>query len=148
MVVKDAYGKLQGEYECGLLCDLLHTEGAEVIAEYGEDFYQGMPSLTRNVFGSGEAYYVASDPESSFLDGLVDKIAADKGIEQNLVTPEGVEVSRRVKDGISYLFVLNFNKETSSYDLGDVQAEDLLTGTSHSGTIQIEGRGVQILQVK
>lgn len=148
MVVKNAYGKLQGEYECGLLCDLLHTEGAEVIAEYGEDFYQGMPSLTRNVFGKGEAYYVASDPESSFLDGLVDKIAADKGIEQNLVTPEGVEVSRRVKDGISYLFVLNFNKETCSYDLGDVQAEDLLTGTAHSGTIQIEGRGVQILQVK
>ncbi|WP_211747593.1 beta-galactosidase [Paenibacillus sp. Marseille-Q4541] len=148
MVVKSSYGTLQGEYECGMLCDLLHTEGAEVIAEYGEDFYQGMPSLTRNAFGNGEAYYVASDPESSFLDGLIDKIAADKGIEPNLVTPEGVEVSRRVKDGISYLFVLNFNKETSSYDLGEVQAEDLLTGTSHNGTVQIEGRGVQILQVK
>ncbi|MBD7967149.1 beta-galactosidase [Paenibacillus gallinarum] len=148
MIVKNAYGKLSGEYECGLLCDLLHTEGAEVIAEYGEDFYQGMPSLTRNVFGSGEAYYVASDPEISFLDGLVDKIAADKGIEQTLVTPDGVEVSRRVKDGISYLFVLNFNKEACSYDLGDVQVEDLLTGTAHKGTIQIEGRGVQILQVK
>lgn len=148
MIVKDAYGKLSGEYECGLLCDLLHTEGAEVIAEYGEDFYQGMPSLTRNVFGSGEAYYVASDPESSFLDGLVDKIAADKGIEQTLVTPDGVEVSRRVKDGISYLFVLNFNKEACSYDLGDIQVEDLLRGTAHKGTIQIEGRGVQILQVK
>ncbi len=148
MIVKDVYGKLSGEYECGLLCDLLHTEGAEVIAEYGEDFYQGMPSLTRNVFGSGEAYYVASDPEPSFLDGLVDKIAADKGIEENLVTPDGVEVSRRVKGGISYLFVLNFNKEACSYDLGDVQVEDLLTGTVHKGTIQIEGRGVQILQVK
>ena len=148
MIVKNAYGKLSGEYECGLLCDLLHTEGAEVIAEYGEDFYQGMPSLTRNVFGLGEAYYVASDPEISFLDGLVDKIAADKGIEQTLVTPDGVEVSRRVKDGISYLFVLNFNKEACSYDLGDVQVEDLLTGTAHQGTIQIEGRGVQILQVK
>ncbi|GIP43670.1 beta-galactosidase [Paenibacillus sp. J45TS6] len=148
MIVKNAYGKLSGEYECGLLCDLLHTEGAEVIAEYGEDFYQGMPSLTRNVFGLGEAYYVASDPEISFLEGLVDKIAADKGIEQTLVTPDGVEVSRRVKDGISYLFVLNFNKEACSYDLGDVQVEDLLTGTALQGTIQIEGRGVQILQVK
>ncbi|WP_160036487.1 beta-galactosidase [Paenibacillus sp. An7] len=148
MMIKNTYGKLSGEYECGLLCDLLHTEGAEVIAEYGEDFYQGMPSLTRNVFGLGEAYYVASDPETSFLDGLVDKIRADKGIGQTLVTPDGVEVSRRVKDGISYLFVLNFNKEACSYDLGDVQVEDLLTGTDHQGTIQIEGHGVQILQVK
>lgn len=148
MMIKNTYGKLSGEYECGLLCDLLHTEGAEVIAEYGEDFYQGMPSLTRNVFGLGEAYYVASDPETSFLDGLVDKIAADKGIGPTLVTPDGVEVSRRVKDGISYLFVLNFNKEACSYDLGDVQVKDLLTGTDYQGTIQIEGRGVQILQVK
>ncbi|WIV20723.1 beta-galactosidase [Paenibacillus polygoni] len=148
MMIKNTFGKLSGEYECGLLCDLLHTEGAEVIAEYGEDFYQGMPSLTRNVFGLGEAYYVASDPETSFLDGLVDKIAADKGIGPTLVTPDGVEVSRRVKDGISYLFVLNFNKEACSYDLGDVQAKDLLTGTDHQGTIQIEERGVQILQVK
>lgn len=148
MVMKDSYGKLQGEYECGLLCDLIHIEGAQVIAEYGEDFYKGMPSLTRNVYGKGEAYYVASDPESSFLDGLIDKIAADKRISPNLDAPSGVEVSRRVKDGISYLFVLNFNPEAASYNLGDIQAEDLLTGTSHSGTVQIEGHGVQILEVK
>lgn len=62
IVLRETYGDLQGEYGCGMLCDLLHSEGAEVIAEYGDDFYKGMPVVTRNTFGQGEAWYVASDP--------------------------------------------------------------------------------------
>lgn len=60
-------GLSQTEYECGMLCDLIHNEGAEVKATYGEDFYAGMPVLTVNRFGQGEAWYVASSPEQSFL---------------------------------------------------------------------------------
>lgn len=66
IVLKETYGDLQGEYGCGMLCDLLHSEGAEVIAEYGDDFYKGMPVVTRNTFGQGEAWYVASDPDERF----------------------------------------------------------------------------------
>ncbi|MEK5058592.1 beta-galactosidase [Paenibacillus sp. FSL H7-0326] len=148
IVLKDKFGKLQGSYECGMLCDLLHTEGAEVIAEYGEDFYKGMPAVTRHTFGKGEAYYVATDPEQGFLDELIEKITTDKGIQPNLSAPSGVEVSRRVKDGISYLFVLNHNTEAVSYDLGQLKAEDLISGNQLSGTVSIEGRDVQILEVK
>ncbi|MFD1135416.1 beta-galactosidase [Paenibacillus urinalis] len=148
IVLKDKFGKLQGSYECGMLCDLLHTEGAEVIAEYGEDFYKGMPAVTRNTFGKGEAYYVATDPEQGFLDELIEKITTDKGIHPNLSAPSGVEISRRVKDGISYLFVLNHNTETVSYDLGQLEAEDLISGSQLSGMVSIEGRDVQILEVK
>lgn len=36
-------------HEAVLLCDLLHPEGAEVLATYEEDFYAGMPVLTKNV---------------------------------------------------------------------------------------------------
>ncbi|MCM3783022.1 beta-galactosidase [Neobacillus mesonae] len=148
IVLKDNYGKLSGSYECGMLCDLLHTEGAEIIAEYGDDFYKGMPAVTRNTFGKGEAYYVATDPEQSFLDELMEKITTDKGIEPNLAAPAGVEVSRRVKDGVSYLFVLNHNVEAVSYDLGELEAEDLISGSKLTGSVQIEGRDVQILEVK
>ncbi|MFD2700048.1 beta-galactosidase [Paenibacillus shunpengii] len=148
IVLKDKFGKLQGSYECGMLCDLLHTEGAEVIAEYGEDFYKGMPAVTRHTFGKGEAYYVATDPEQGFLDELIEKITTDKGIQPNLSAPSGVEVSRRVKDGISYLFVLNHNTEAVSYDLGQLKAEDLISGNQLRGTVSIEGRDVHILEVK
>lgn len=148
MVMKEAYGDLQGDYGCGMLCDLLHSEGAEIIAEYGDDFYKGMPAVTRNTFGQGEAWYVASDPEDRFLDGLLGQLAATKNIASLLDTPEGVEVTARTKDGQQYLFVMNHNATAQSYDLGKAEAHDLLTDRSLSGTIEIEGRGVQLLEMK
>ncbi|MEY8744935.1 beta-galactosidase [Bacillales bacterium AN1005] len=146
IVLKKAYGDLQGDYQCGMLCDLLHSEGAEVIAEYGEDFYQGMPVVTRNKFGKGEAWYVASDPEERFLDGLLGQLAADKNIHALLETPEGVEVSARTKDGKQYLFVMNHNASTQSYDLGATKLRELLTDRELTGNVEIEGRGVQLLE--
>ncbi|WDQ29995.1 beta-galactosidase [Paenibacillus marchantiae] len=148
MVMKEAYGDLQGDYGCGMLCDLLHSEGAEIIAEYGDNFYKGMPVVTRNTFGQGEAWYVASDPEDRFLDGLLGQLAATKNIASLLDTPEGVEVTARTKDGQQYLFVMNHNATAQSYDLGKAEAHDLLTDRSLSGTIEIEGRGVQLLEMK
>ncbi|UPK46162.1 beta-galactosidase [Paenibacillus pabuli] len=148
IVLKEAYGDLQGEYGCGMLCDLLHSEGAEVIAEYGDDFYKGMPVVTRNIYGQGEAWYVASDPEDRFLDGLLGQLAASKKIDSLLDTPEGVEVTSRTKDGQQYLFVMNHNATAQSYDLGKAEAHDLLTDRSLSGKIEIEGRGVQLLEMK
>lgn len=35
------------EYKCNLLCDLMHSEGAEVLATYESDFYAGMPAVTK-----------------------------------------------------------------------------------------------------
>ncbi|MEK4525941.1 MULTISPECIES: beta-galactosidase [Paenibacillus] len=148
IVLKETYGDLQGEYGCGMLCDLLHSEGAEVIAEYGDDFYKGMPVVTRNTFGQGEAWYVASDPDERFLDGLLGQLAATKNVESLLETPEGVEVSARTKDGKPYLFVMNHNATTQSYDLGTAKAHDLLTNRGLSGSVEIEARGVQLLEMK
>lgn len=148
IVLKETYGDLQGEYGCGMLCDLLHSEGAEVIAEYGDDFYKGMPVVTRNTFGQGEAWYVASDPDERFLDGLLGQLAAAKNVESLLETPEGVEVSARTKDGRPYLFVMNHNATTQSYDLGTTKAHDLLTNRELSGSVEIEARGVQLLEMK
>ncbi len=74
IVMKKNLGSLSGSFRCSLLCDLIHAEGAEVLAEYGSDFYAGRPVLTRNRFGRGTAWYVATDPEPSFLDGLIGHI--------------------------------------------------------------------------
>ncbi|OWA33712.1 beta-galactosidase [Saccharibacillus sp. O16] len=144
IVLDGELGSLKGEYECGMLCDLLHTEGAETLAVYGEDFYQGMPVLTRNIFGKGQAYYVASDPEQSFLDGLLEQLCADKGIQPLLDTPQGVEVTKRVKDGEEFLFILNHNAQEASYELAG-EYVNVLKGETLSGTTSIAGRDVQIL---
>ncbi|AWB45475.1 beta-galactosidase [Paenibacillus sp. CAA11] len=145
IVMKSEWGELKDSYECGILCDLIHSEGAEVLAEYGQDFYQGMPVLTVNKFGQGKAYYVASSPDKAFLQGLLANICEEKGVKPLLAVPEGVETSERVKNGTSYLFLLNHNPEPASVDIGPEARQELLSDSMVSSSVTVPGRGVLIL---
>src|SRR5690606_16815118 len=40
IVMERALEGLRPSYAASMLCDLIHSEGAEVVAEYGEDFYK------------------------------------------------------------------------------------------------------------
>ena len=42
---------LSGSYRGGVYCDLLHAEGADVVATYGGEFYAGRPAITVNHVG-------------------------------------------------------------------------------------------------
>ena len=145
IVMKDKYGDLEGEYDCNILFDLIHSEGAEVIAEYGDDFYKGMPVVTKNKFGEGHAWYIASSPDGDFLDSLAAKLSEEKGIKPLLKADAGIEVSERVKNNKNYLFVMNHNNDVSNFDLENGEKVDLLTGKTITGKSSIEAHGVMIL---
>ncbi|NBD26249.1 beta-galactosidase [Paenibacillus glycinis] len=146
IVMKDAYGELQGSYGCSLLCDLVHAETADVIAEYGDDFYRGMPAVTRNRFGRGEAWYIASCPEPAFLEGFLNELCRGEGIAPLPGKAPGVEVTRRELDGKSFLFVLNHNDQEAVIRLGEAAGTDLITGAAVSGTVELAGRDVLIVE--
>lgn len=137
---------LEGTYSCGMLCDLLHPEGAETEAAYGGDFYRGMPALTRNKFGGGEAWYIASDPEEAFLAAFFARLAERKGIRPIAELPAGVEASAREKDGFRYTFLLNHRAEPVPVDLGGESRLELLSGSRMSGAATLPAHGVFILQ--
>lgn len=145
IVMKETRGNLSGSYTCNLLFDLIHSEGAEVIAEYGSDFYQGMPVVTANQFGKGKAWYVASSPDSEFLTGLLSTICEEAGIGSLLDVPEGVETTERIKDGHSYLFVLNHNSEEVTININEHKYYDLLLNKDIVGKVTLDGKGVLIL---
>jgi beta-galactosidase len=132
-------------YACGRLADLLHAEGAEVLATYGNDFYQGMPVVTKNSFGKGNAYYLASDPEDRFLDHLYGDIVTQHNIAPILNTPQGVEATARYKNGQPILFLLNHNPQAETVNLGERRFRDLLTSENLSGETGLAGYGVRIL---
>jgi beta-galactosidase len=146
IVMKKGLGTLSGSFECGMLCDLLHAEGADVLAEYGADFYSGMPCLTRNRVGTGSAWYVATAPESRFLHALAAHLAAENGIESVMRAPPGVEATRRRKGGESFLFVLNHNDTAVRIDFGSRPLTDLLRGGGVSGTVELLAKGVLVLR--
>ena len=150
IVVPDGETGLKTEYECGMLCDLIHSEGAEVKAVYGDDFYRGMPALTVNKFGAGEAWYLATSPEAAFLQDWLSQLCSSRGIAPHIpAVPEGVETTIRSKDGQSYLFVLNHNEAAVTVELGGHVGVELLSGLPmDGGKAELAGRDLWIIELK
>jgi len=134
-------------HEATLLCDLLHSEGAEVLASYEEDFYAGMPVLTRNTWGKGAAYYVAARSDGAFYREFAGKICKDAGISPALTAPEGVEAVIRANEKNEYLFLLNHAKTEQSVML-EKGGTELLTGeTRQKGSLlTLPAYGVAIVK--
>ena len=144
LLVRDDAGLPKPEYRCGFLCDLLRCETAEPLAAYGDDFYAGIPAVTRNAFGQGTAWYVGTWPEDAFLDDLTGKICAERGITGLFPSDPGVEATSRVGEKGETLFLLNHNAHPAAVDLGVSQLTDLLTGEKLTGRLTLDPRGVRV----
>ncbi len=147
LVMKREAGELKGTYACRLLYDLIHTEGAETVAVYGEDFYRGRPAVTVHSFGQGRAWYVATSPDEAFLQGLARHLCEQKGISPLLHTPPDIEVGRREKEGTAYLFLLNHAGEERAVSLDRKPVRELLAGGAPSDRIVLPAYGVAILEM-
>jgi beta-galactosidase len=146
LCVDNALG-LAGEYELRDYCALVHPEGATVLATYKADFYAERPALTVNTHGSGKAYYLASNPDDCFLRDFYGALDANLGLLRSLDAelPHGVSAQLRTDDETNYVFVMNFNAEPVTLDLGAVTYTDLLTGETLSGVVELHVYDVKVL---
>ncbi len=139
---------ISGTYEARDYFALIHTEGAEVLATYGSDFYAGRPALTLNRYGKGRAYYMASRNEDRFLDDFYGKLAQDMGLLRALDTelPKGVTAQLRTDGENKFIFVMNFNPEPAKVSLNGANFEGIVSGKPVSGTLELPAYGVEILK--
>ena len=114
------------EYPATMLCDLMHLEGAQALAEYQEDFYQGSPVITCNMYGKGRAYYVGTRSDQKFYKKFLQDLFAVCGIEPVLSAPAGVEAAVRRKEDKQILFLLNHTSDVQKVTL-DRAYEDALS---------------------
>lgn len=133
-------------YPATLLCDLLHTEGAEALCHYEKDFYAGMPVLTRNTFGNGCAYYVAVRSNAEFYQKFILEICEEAGIEPIINTPEKVEVTMRCNDNGTFFFFLNHDDQAHDIAL-NCSGTDILTDAAYrtGDTLTLASKGVAII---
>ncbi len=145
VVMREPWGRLQGDYRAGVLCDLLHLEGAVARATFGESFYAGRPALTVNEYGQGKALYVAADVEDAMLRDLLLTLCDERDIAPALEVPDGVEVTQRIKEGRGYTFVLNHSGEEQTLRLPK-GCRDLLSGQALEGEVRLAAHDVWILE--
>lgn len=133
-------------YTCSRLCAIIHSEGAGILATYGDDFYAGTPVVTRNSYGSGQAYYLASEAESRFLDDFYARLLLEQHIQPVLTTPPGVEVTCRQTVHETLLFVLNHQAISTQISLPEHRRyRNLLSEQEIAGHLTLEGYGVALL---
>ena len=130
------------QYTCSTLCDLIHAEAAQVLGTYASDFYAGRPCVTRNDFGDGAAYYIATRPDADCLDAFYGQAFDRAGVAPILGDlPRGVQVTRRGET----LFVMNFSGAPAAVTLP--AATDALSGERVGGKTELGVNGVKIVHL-
>jgi len=130
-------------YDINHVCDVIHTNGADVLGTYKTDFYAGMPSVTKKKYGDGTACYVAfrndADFANDFCKDLTRKleIKPDCGIE----TEDGVVFRKRGE----LIFVMNFADEDKNITL-DKEYFDILKGEKINGNVTVPVCGYLVLK--
>ncbi|MGN0746386.1 MAG: beta-galactosidase [Aristaeellaceae bacterium] len=125
------------------LCEIPELLGAETLGSYERDFYAGLPCLTRNAYGAGEAYYLAAKVEQAGLDAIYADIVDALGIVRALPDelPEGVVATERG----GAVFLQNYSGQARQVSLSE-EYTDLLTGTVVTGDFDMPVNGVMVLQ--
>lgn len=140
---------LSGSYRVMDFCEVIHPEAAQVLAVYGDDFYQGRPALTVNRFGKGDAYYMAARTGEEFLDdfymALMEKLSLTRTIETKM--PIGVTAQQRTDGEYRYIFIMNFNSKKEQIFLNGIYT-DMFTQVDRQGVLELDPFDVKVLKAK
>jgi beta-galactosidase len=120
----------------------VRLEGANVVATHTDGPGKGEAAVTRNVFGSGVGWYVATVLSVADLKPVLSRVYADAGVTASGL-PEGVEVITRHGDTEDFVFAINHRDDTVA--LG-VTGDDLLSGDPVSGEWELGAGEVAVIR--
>ncbi len=121
----------------------LELAGAEAVATYADGPAAGLPAITRRDAGRGTAWYVATRLDPAGTDRLVERLVAEAGLEQLPGAAPDVEVTRRVGDDASWLFVINHGDADAPVP---VHGQELVTGRAVEGDLVVPAGGVAVVR--
>ncbi|WP_295731361.1 beta-galactosidase [uncultured Limosilactobacillus sp.] len=129
------------------LCDLIHLTGEQTrsLAKYDSEFYAGVPAITENPYGQGTAWYVGSRIDHDGLSHLLDHVLQVAKVRGLISTTNDLEITKRVKNGHEFYFVLNMRNEARSLPVELIDGwTDVLTG--QQPIAKMAGWDLRILQ--
>lgn len=136
------------EYQASLFCDLLSLQGAEVEGEFTGGWFNGLPALTRRLYGKGQVFYVAGFAEMDFYRDFIRWLCAETGVPSALPSrqPDCIEVTeRRSPAGRRLVFLHNTSNQEQTLDLPS--AHDVYHSEPVTGKTTIDPFGVRVLEI-
>ena len=103
-----------------------------------------MPAVTRNSYGSGAAWYVATQLDGDSLRQLLVRAASEAGVVPTRSSDNsGVEVVIRRSVDAEYLFVINHTAQAVVHPATGVE---LISGAAVEHAVQVAPGGVAVVR--
>lgn len=142
----EIYGKPKHKAYGKTWSDVMHLTTAHALASFRDDFFAGRPAITRNRYGQGTAYYLATELEPDFLAAILEGICDDLEICPPLKVPVGVEACIRANGAEEFLFLLNHTGKPVEISLKRWKnSTDALTGQRQGKALELPTHGVTVL---
>jgi beta-galactosidase len=129
-----------------LWSEQLRTTTATAVATFADGPAAGIPAVTRNSWGEGAAWYVATLLDPAPFRSLIARAAAEAGVQAPARVRDAggpLELVRRRRGDASYLFVVNHGPHAATVD---ADGEELTTGAPVSGALVVPGGAVRIVR--
>ena len=99
---------------CTRWCDLLEVDqdGVDILAVYGEEFYQGTASVSRHQYGKGTCYYQGTTLQREAYIALAETILQERKMPYYPNLPLGVEMTERTDGSVAWQFWFNNTEVT------------------------------------
>ncbi|MBP1044310.1 beta-galactosidase [Vagococcus sp. BWB3-3] len=129
--------------------EVVHLRGATALAKYESTDLVGMPAITCNKYGQGQAYYLSTQLDSSGYREVISQLLAEMAYEPiyDFLQTEDPAVSITYRESATaiYGFVLNYSQDKIEIQLKE-EALDLLSAEVRSSTVEINASDLAILK--
>ncbi len=120
-------------------------KGAETLASYTEGPMAGLAAVTRHKMGKGQVILLGTLPTPEDLAGFVTRVANEAGVSPVAEASENLYVIPREGEGGRGCVVVEIENRPGTLALPH-EAVDLLTGKTHTGTVEVAPYSVMVLK--
>ena len=122
----------------------LQLAGAEAVATYVDGPVPGVPALTRNTYGDGSAWYLATRLEQTAIDALAERLLAEANVTPVVPPAADLEAARRrAPDGRSWVFLVNHGDEPLDVPVAGL---DLVSARRTDGLLRLAAGSVAVVE--
>lgn len=141
------FGKVD-QAAISMVANVLHTEGADVLATYGgDDFYHGTPAITRHTVQAGTCDYVGGVLNETAFDALAKDWIANFNLTAYEL-PAAVELTTRHYTNYELHYLLNHTQSAASFTVPQKLqgTQDLLSEQVLTDSLTLDPYAVMILK--
>jgi beta-galactosidase len=134
--------RLSDGASAGLWTELVRTTTAQVGVRFERGPVAGHAAITRNAFGRGAAWYLATALDEASYAAFMSEILAEAGVGPTHV-PVGVELVTRSSAIARFTFVINHSAIAA---VVPATGTELITGTAIADHIEVPAGGVRVVR--